>query len=59
MTDDTDKGARLEKLRSNLYRAERERDAWKGKPSEHYKMACILVEGLKKQIAALESSEGE
>lgn len=44
----------LTELRGKLYRATREREAWKGKPTEHHKMACLLVESLEKQIATLE-----
>jgi hypothetical protein len=53
--NDTDKEVKLEKLRGQLYRAERERDAKKGKPE--YKMACMMVEGFQKEIAKLEASE--
>ena len=43
----------IQELEARINRAEGERDAWKGKPSEHYTMASIMVESLKKQLAEL------
>jgi hypothetical protein len=40
-------------LRARLEQAEREREAWRGKDSEHYQMACALVDSLKKQLEEL------
>jgi hypothetical protein len=48
----------IQELEDKIFRAERERDAWKGKPSEHYKMASILVESLKKQLSGLVQKRG-
>ncbi|GAB5098160.1 hypothetical protein YK56LOC_38760 [Caballeronia sp. HLA56] len=41
----------LERLQERLARAESERDAWQGKSDHHYKMACAIVEALRKRIA--------
>ena len=40
-------------VEAKIHLAERERDAWRGKPSEHYKMATIMVESLKKKLSEL------
>ena len=50
-------GQNLDQLRQQLAKAESERDAWRGKPGHHYKMACAMVAALRKQIAATESSQ--
>jgi hypothetical protein len=47
----------VEQLRDRLARAESERDAWRDKSEHHYKMACVLVEALRKQLVAAESSQ--
>lgn len=41
------------KLEGKIYKAELERDAWRGKPSEHHKMATIMVESLRRQLSEL------
>ena len=45
--------AEILELKGKICHAELERDLWKSKPSEHYKMACLLVESLKKQLVVL------
>lgn len=47
----------VEQLRDRLARAESERDAWRGKSEHHYKMGCAMVEALRKQLVAAESSQ--
>lgn len=59
MSNKTDKEVHLQRLRDHLYLETQERDAWKGKPSEHYRMACILVAEREKEIAALMASDGD
>jgi len=44
---------RLNELDIKIDLAERGRDAWKGKPSEHYDMASRLVEAYKKERTKL------
>jgi hypothetical protein len=51
MQDEIDEQRR--KLEEKIYNAERERDAWRGKSSEHYKMGSLMVEALKRQLAEL------
>lgn len=46
----------INKLYEQLARAEAERDAWRGKSSEHYKMAGLLVESLRKQLRVAEEN---
>ncbi len=53
MSEEMDKEVKLEKLRADLYHKELERDAKKGKPE--YKIICIYLEALQKQIAELEA----
>lgn len=48
----------IQQLRDKLARAESERDAWRGKSDHHYKMACVLVDALRKQLANAESAKG-
>ena len=40
-------------IENKIYLAERERDAWKGKATEHYKMADLLVAAYEKERAEL------
>jgi hypothetical protein len=47
----------VEQLRERLARAESERDAWRGKSEHQYKMACTMVEALRKQVAAAEPTQ--
>lgn len=47
----------VKELEGKIHRAELERDAWKGKQSEHYKMASLLVESLKSQLASLRNEK--
>lgn len=48
---------KVEQLRERLARAECERDAWRDKSEHRYKMACAMVEALRKQLAAAEPSQ--
>jgi len=43
----------IQELEAKIQLAERERDAWKGKPTEHFRMASIMVDSLKKQLDEL------
>ena len=43
----------IQELELRISHAQQERDAWKGKPSEHHKMAKIMVESLKQQLSQL------
>lgn len=52
-----DMEAKREKLMSDLWRAERERDVWKGRSQHHYDMACHLVQSIKNQLAKLGDEE--
>lgn len=46
---------KISALRARIEHAERERDAWRGNGSRHnHEMACVLVDALKKELAALE-----
>lgn len=44
-------------LERRLSLARVERDAWKGKPGEHYQMAEALVRGLERQIEELANAK--
>jgi len=59
MNEEMDKEARLKKLQGQLYLAKCERDAWKGKPTEHYKLACLLVDSINEEISMLLASDGK
>jgi hypothetical protein len=43
----------IQKLQLKIANAQSERDAWKDKPTEHFKMASIMVESLEKQLQSL------
>ena len=51
MTDDLE--AEVEKLQRKIGQAVAERDSWKGKSVEHFRMGTILVQALEKQLGAL------
>ncbi len=40
-------------LQRRIAVAEAERDAWKGRGGEHYRMGTLLVEALRKQLLEL------
>jgi hypothetical protein len=58
MTEETNKADRLLKLQGQLLSAKRECEAWKGKHTVHYEMACLLVEGFEKEIRKLSAPNG-
>ncbi len=43
----------FEELERQLHAAERERDAWKGKHTEHFRMASLLVRRLEEKLEQL------
>jgi len=49
--------AEILNLKAQIARAESERDAWRGKPSEHFTMASLLVDSLKRKLANLLQSQ--
>lgn len=50
----------IEKIENDLERARRERDVWKSSRggSHHYKMGCILVSALEKELSEAISNQG-
>jgi hypothetical protein len=50
---------RVGQLRDELAKAEAERDAWRGKPTYHFKAASILVDSLRKQLHEAETSTSD
>ncbi len=43
----------VSELEQKIASAWSEANAWKGKPTEHYRMGCILAESLEKQLSEL------
>lgn len=51
------KNAEIQAVRDRLSNAEKERDVWRGKNSEHYQMACALVDSLKEELQTLDGGQ--
>jgi hypothetical protein len=45
-------------IERRLDNARQERDAWRGKGTEHYQLAVILVQRLEKQLQNLATGKG-
>jgi hypothetical protein len=47
---------RIFELERQLEQAKSEREAWRGKPTEHFKTACIMVESIERELERLRSA---